>query len=204
MYGNTGGTGNAALGYQALVANETGAGNIGVGHNAGSFITTGSNNTCVGVYSAQNLVSGSNNTFIGYQAGLLGPTGATGAATSNAVVLGNTGINFAYCHVPFSSASDRRIKKDIEVIDWNASDYINKVNPVYYRLKTEDDCCVKRVGFIAQELKEIEDELGLDDVCVDTSNELLYKLKINSVVAVLVKAVKELGDKITVLESKTS
>lgn len=204
LVANTGGARNTAVGSDALTANTGGTQNVAVGNNAGLYIDTGSQNTCLGVDSARRLVSGSNNTFIGFEAGKLGPTGATGAATSNSVVLGNIGITFAYCQVAFSSASDRRIKKDIEVIDWSASDYINKIQPVSYRLKNEHDCCVKRVGFIAQELKDIEDEMGLTDVCVDTSDDQLYKLKINSIVAVLVNAVKELGAKIETLESNTS
>jgi hypothetical protein len=184
------GSRNTAVGSKALNMNKNGDDNTVLGYNAGNAITDGSENICIGSGIASGLTTGYNNIYIGY-----GQTGSIGTGNYfNTINLGNNDTANFYCKVPITTTSDERLKKDIEPIAWNASDYISNITPVSYLFKTEADDSVKRVGFVAQDLKRVENELGLADICVDTTNDDLYRFKSDHMVAVLVKAVQELLD----------
>ena len=64
----SGGSQNTAQGYRALYHNTSGSHNTAIGFNAFNTGTSGSNNTVVGYY-AGFLSTGSDNVFLGYQAG---------------------------------------------------------------------------------------------------------------------------------------
>ena len=81
MYGTSGtstGTGNAALGYQALYANTTGGSNSAFGYQALFTNSTGSSNTGIG-NSAGYSATGSNNTIVGPYQGALTPIMTSGS-----------------------------------------------------------------------------------------------------------------------------
>jgi hypothetical protein len=101
-YNNIGGTGNTALGLQALSANivgdantatgyqalfnsSTGAENTATGYGALYYNTTGGDNTAIGLHALINNVSGSQNIAIGAAAGQQVATG------SNNIDIGNDG-----------------------------------------------------------------------------------------------------------------
>ena len=63
----------------------------------------------------------------------------------------------------------------------------------------------KQLGFIAQEIKVIENSIGwTDDHVVNTSNSLSYKLMETQLIPILVKALQEADDKIDALTTRVS
>jgi hypothetical protein len=71
IFNNTG-SNNSAFGAQALY-NATGSGNTAIGINAGFTVTTGANNTALGYYAMNNpttAITGSHNTAVGESSGI--------------------------------------------------------------------------------------------------------------------------------------
>lgn len=78
LINNNTGNNNSAFGAQALF-NNTGSGNTAIGINAGYTVTTGSNNTSLGYYAMNNpttAITGSHNTAVGDDAGSTLTTGS--------------------------------------------------------------------------------------------------------------------------------
>ena len=145
----TNGNGSAAFGYQALAGVTTGVGNTAYGYQAGdavTAITVGSDNTFIGYQAQAGAATTTNSTALGYQA-------ATTA--SNQIVLGNSSISSINAEVQTISAlSDRRHKKDIEVLDPSLGlNFIMKLKPVSYDKKNGDETL--RLGFIAQDIYHV-------------------------------------------------
>lgn len=92
----------------------------------------------------------------------------------------------------FSTASDERLKKDIEELPYGL-EHIEALRPVAYKFKKGED--VVKLGFIAQEVKEILPEV------VDGSEETNYGVHYDDVIPVLVKAVQELSARVRQLEA---
>ena len=94
------GSGNAAIGAQALAANTSGSGNTASGFNALAANTDGFNNTATGNSALVHTTSGAHNTASGASALRDNGTGAINTADgANALVLnttgqGNTGIGY--------------------------------------------------------------------------------------------------------------
>ena len=93
----------------------------------------------------------------------------------------------------FSTASDARLKKDIEDLKYGLN-IINKIRPVSYKYKKGEQ--VTKLGFIAQEIKEHLPEV------VDGSEETNYGVSYSELVPVLVKAIQELTKQVEELEKK--
>ena len=93
--------------------------------------------------------------------------------------------------------SDLRSKKDIENSQYGLAEIL-KLRPVTYRMKTEDDDAKKHVGFIAQEVKAVVDNLVDDTIDEDQ----LYGLDKSGIVPLLVKSIQELEARLAALESK--
>jgi len=123
--------------------------------------------------------------------------------------------------VDWTVGSDQRDKTDIETLPDNAGlNFVNQMRPVtyvwdnrsnYYKPTDENfgerdhskKSKIKHVGFIAQEIKAIEESIGwTDDHIVNTSNELSYKLMYSQVIPMLTKAIQELSAKVEELENK--
>jgi hypothetical protein len=107
---------------------------------------------------------------------------------NNGVVI-NNGAN------GWSSFSDERVKKNIKPLDTEL-DNVLKLKPVFYNYKLDEDTQPKRVGFIAQEVKEIYPELvencELSVGCVDN----VLTIETTSMIPYLVKAIQELNKKV--------
>ena len=88
MIGNTTGSYNVGLGYEALKSNTTGDNNIGIGR-AGDVITTGSDNITIGQDADPSSATASNQIVIG--------SGATGHG-DNIVVIGNGNATAIHPH----------------------------------------------------------------------------------------------------------
>ena len=201
-YGSGGFNDNVVVGYAISIG--TGSRNTLVGHGAGNSVTSGSENTFIG-NNAGNTGSmwqntGNNNIIIGYQA-----TGTT-QGISNQITFGNSSISGLRCQITsISSLSDIRDKKDV-VTSTLGLDFINKVRPVTFTWNMRDGGKVgqKELGFIAQELLEVEEEAGLREYTqiVDTDNPEKLEAAPNKMFPIVIKAIQELSAKIVELEKQ--
>jgi hypothetical protein len=204
---NTTGGNNVAVGFVSAVTNTTGGDNVAVGVAALSTSTTSSNNTAVGSSALLNT-TGANNTGIGRSAGSTTTTGANNsflgngaaaaaATTSNSITLGNSSISSLRCQVTtISSLSDQRDKKEIKDLEYGL-DLINKVRPVEFTWDTRDGSIVGKpdIGFIAQELAEVEDSLNDTDRLHLTLRDNPEKLEATPgrLLPIAIKAIQELS-----------
>lgn len=186
MVGNmSGGSFNTVVGYNAMSKNGNKSNNVVVGKDAARLMTTGSTNTILGSLAGDNLTTGSNNILIGYDAT------ASAVTVSNEITLGDSNIATLRCQVQtISSLSDSRDKTNIEKSTYGL-DFINKLNPVTFDWNMRDGAKVgdKDLGFIAQELQEVDDEnLKL----VYSNNPDRLEASYGRLIPVLVKAIQEL------------
>ena len=119
-------------------------------------------------------------------------------------------------------ASDRRIKKDIQDLGYGL-DYINSLRPVSYYKKDpknypqelkdkfypdgkvrelSDDQRRPQVGFIAQEVKRVNDEMDLENNVVSVDEDGFHRMDYEKIVVPLVKAVQEQQSQIKTLQKK--
>ena len=195
--------GNVAIGDLACGPLTSGAGNTAVGRRAGSNITSGSQNICLGYYSGRST----------------SPSG-TISTGSNVICLGDNSIGNIYCADTSISSSDGRDKTDVE--DFTAGlDWIEAMRPITYHWdkrswytevdeetgeitsQSEPDGTHKKdkknIGFIAQEVLEIEKAHGFANDKTDmltvnlNEDDTAYGMKYERLVPVLVNAIKELS-----------
>lgn len=206
---------NTAIGKQAGAEITSGRQNAIVGNNAGLFMN-GFGSVAVG-YSAGNSFphTGSQNTYLGYQAGNSHGTGnnstmigndaqASTASVSNEITLGNSSVSTLRCQVTSITAlSDARDKKDVE--DANIGlDFINDLRPVKFVWDTRDGAKkdIKEVGFIAQELDEVQQKHGVEDhlQLVLKNNPDKLEASQGKLIPILVQAIKDLKKEIDELK----
>jgi hypothetical protein len=221
---------NTAVGYLACYRN-TGEGNTAVGSLALRMHTStndGSFNTAVGADALKDVKSGVGNAGLGVGAGTsYSPSGKI-ENQDNIICLGDNDITYLYCNVDLTYTSDGRDKTDVE--DFTAGlDWIEAMRPITYHWdkrswyterdketdeiisQTEPDGTHKKdkknIGFIAQEVLEIEkvhgfgnnrDDMLTVDLTGDGSN---YGMKNAALIPVLVNAIKELSTKVKALEA---
>ena len=207
MYSAAGtGTGNTtAIGFRALYE-VTGSGNTAVGTNSGASMTSGTQNTIIGYEAAHatgsgtRLTTGSNNTVIGYNSL---PSSST---VSNTITLGNSSITTLRCQVTSITAlSDQRDKTNIATSQYGL-ELVNQLRPVTFDWNTRDGAKVgiKDIGFIAQELVEVEDALNAHDTLALTYRDNPEKLEASygRLIPVLVKAIQELSAEVEILKNR--
>ena len=180
-----------AIGRRALAANTTGDNNTAIGHDAGYDNGTNTDNA---------TTTGSNNTFLGYQAV------ASSATVSNEIVLGNSSVATLRCNVQtISSLSDERDKTAIEDLPYGL-DFINDMRPVKFTWNRRDGSYGAKpdMGFIAQELREVEMDHGSGSRTRLVNDNNPSKLEADYVRSypILVKAVQELSAKCDALEAR--
>ena len=220
---NTTGSQNTAVGTTSLEANTTGSYNTAVGTGAGNAITTGSSNVILGDGADPSGATGANQIVIG--------KGATGQG-DNYAVIGNADITRLYAAqdgagVLYANgtiqSSDRRIKHSISDIPYGLS-YIMKLRPVsYYKKQPKDysqelkdkfypdgnvrevaseDYNKLQVGFIAQEVKAVNDELDAENNIVTIDEDGFHRMDYEKLVVPMVKAIQELTARIEKLENQ--
>ena len=188
LYNNTTGNENSALGYDALFYNNTGSFNSSLGHQSLYSSTTGNYNTAIGYSSGSAISTGSNNIAIGYNAQV--PTGSA----SNQIRLGNTSITYAGVQVAWTVTSDRRYKDNITPIGLGLG-FISKLNPVSYQRKNDENKKTE-YGLIAQEVEQVLKDLGIENHAMLTvTDEGMYELRYNDLIAPMIKAIQELMEK---------
>lgn len=217
---NTTASYNTALGYAALYdANRTADGNAyntALGYNAGNTgtndITTGDKNVLIGSSTAASKAAATNQIVIGH--------GASGTG-DNYAVIGNSDITRVYAAqdgagVLYANgtiqSSDRRVKKSINSLAYGLN-FIMKLRPVsYYKLHPRnypqelkdkfypdgkirqvgaEDYDKLQVGFIAQEVKAVNDEMHAENNIVSIDEDGFHRMDYEKIIVPLVKAVQE-------------
>ena len=208
--GITGGY-NTAIGRKSLEEITTGFFNTAVGNEALADVTTGYFNVAIGSQAGEGFINGFYNTFVGTDAGntktsgnncvMLGYNAQPSTATvANEITLGDGSINALRCAVTtITSLSDKRDKTKIEDSNYGLN-VIDKLKPVTFDWNTRDGekVGVKDLGFIAQDLQEVDDE-NLKLV-YDVNPEKL-EASYGRLIPVLVKAIQELKAEIEILKS---
>ena len=220
---NTTGESNTAIGTTSLESNTTGSYNTAIGVGAGDAVTTGSNNIIIGQGADPSANNATNQIVIGQ--------GATGTG-NNYAVIGNTDITRVYAAqdgagVLYANAtiqsSDRRVKKSINSLAYGLN-FIMKLRPVsYYKLHPRnypqelkdkfypdgkirqvgaEDYNKLQVGFIAQEVKAVNDEMSAENNIVNIDDDGFHRMDYEKIVVPLVKAVQEQQKQIEELTKK--
>ena len=204
-----------AIGYRALNNNNSNF-NTAVGKDAlRSMGGSGVENCALGTNAGGNLASGNSNIFIGRNCGTVLTSGGNniligkGAQPStdpinNEITLGDSNITTLRCQVTsITSLSDARDKKDVE--DANIGlDFINDLRPVKFVWDTRDGAKkdIKEVGFIAQELDEVQQKHGIEDSLqlVLKNNPDKLEAAPGKLIPILVQAIKDLKKEIDELK----
>lgn len=151
LSGNLSGNDNIGIGLAVLGANSGGNKNIALGGNALDVLTTGDNNIAIGylaghgngLLTGNNTTSLNNSIMLGVKAYPMNDNdhneivignGAVGRGSST-VQIGDTNMISIGGAVDWSITSDVRLKKDI-VTSVYGLNFINKLRPVTYKLKT--------------------------------------------------------------------
>lgn len=208
---------NVALGQQAAQDNESGNYNVAIGYSAARALKTASNATALGYNALNDVVADSftNITGVGQSSTVTG---------SDQLQLGNSATT-PYAFNGLQIRSDERDKLDIEETQLGL-EFINKLRPVQYRqnfresyidydeegnmIEVENDGSRagqrKHQGLIAQEVKQVMDEIGVDfagyqDHTVNGGRDV-KSLGYEELIAPLIKSVQELTAKVQKLESQ--
>jgi hypothetical protein len=178
--------------------------NVFVGEGAGGAVTSGTTNTFIGKYAGWSPLStttGSNNICIGNQ------SNAASASASNSITLGNSSITSLRCAVTsITSLSDARDKKDVAPIELGL-EFVKELNPVKFVWDDRNEDGKHDVadsGFIAQDLKALEDKYEAADVLKLVYDENPEKLEASygRLIPVLVQAIKDLAAEVETLKTK--
>jgi hypothetical protein len=116
--------------------------------------------------------------------------------------MGSTGVTNAYIQVAWTVVSDARDKTNFAPVP-HGLDFVNQLQPTAYQFKEDRETDVAtgivRYGFKAQDILALE---GDTPVIIDTED--LDKLRFNSdsLIPVLVNAIKELTTRLELLEGK--
>ena len=115
---------------------------------------------------------------------------------SETITIGSSDANI-YVRGTFQNLSDVRVKDNVKTIT-NALEKVSNLRGVEYTRKDIEDKDKKHLGLIAQEVSEI-----LPEVVSKDKNDLLNISYIN-IIGVLIESIKELKEKIEILESNMS
>jgi len=189
-YNNISGNGDLSANGIILQKSTNGQNSI-IGISAGTSLTSGTNNTILGYNTASTLTNGNNNIIIGSNAN------SSTSTISNEITLGNNSISVLRCQASsITSLSDLRDKTDIEEIPLGLN-FIDKINPVKFVWNTRDGSKIntKDFGFIAQELKDAEDKVGIKvPNLINNNNPDKLEASYGTLIPIMVKAIKELSE----------
>jgi hypothetical protein len=197
-----------------------------MGNYAGCNTDGGDYNTFFGCCAGFNNLTGNNNIFLGQGAGINNTTGSNNVIiggsnrqTSTAIITNevtiDNGTNFARFRgaaTAWTFTSDQRDKTNIIDLPLGG-DFLSKLRPRKFdwnHRHTENDRGKPSVGFIAQEVLEVIDEYNASYAgIVDTNDPNHYTFASSALIPMIVNTikellqeVKELKDRISVLESQ--
>ena len=210
---------NISIGYQASYYLNGAQWSTNIGSQAGQQDQNSYGSTRIG-YRAGRYYTGSYGTILGYQAGFTGTTTYSGngiiaigfnavpssTTASYEITLGNSTISSLRCQVTSITAlSDERDKTAIEDTDLGL-DFIKALRPVNFTWNRRDGTWPgrKEVGFIAQELHEVEMNFNSTNRTrlVSYSNPEKLEATPMNTYPILVKAVQELSAKVESLQAR--
>lgn len=195
LFSNIDGYGNCAFGWASLLATTTSDFNTAIGYGSLYDNTTGEYNTAVGYNAGSNITSGSNNVCIGERAVV--PSGTS----DYQVRIGGQFITYAGIQIGWTITSDERWKSNITQSTLGLN-FISKLRPVSY-IRKNDENQKTEYGFIAQEIEEVLNYLGVEKAGMITiDDEGRYELRYNDLLAPMVKAVQEQQKTIEALERR--
>ena len=191
---------NIAIGFQAMYTNGATERCIAIGYDCLNAANTGDYNTALGgIIHTGDIITGDNNVLIGYDASLSALT------VSNEVNIYNGSVvaRFQGVAAAWSFVSDARDKKDIEDLELGL-DFVTKLKPRKFKWDLRDsevDKNKEASGFVAQEVKEVLDEINADYTgIVDTNDPEQYTVSQANIIPMLVNAIKELKEEIEQLK----
>jgi len=202
---HTTGDNNTALGHNTALGITTGNSNTAIGSGAlGNVPGSTSQITAVGVNAAASLIGAFNgSTVIGYNATVTGLGGiAIGAnATAGALTarIGDNTLISIGGYQNWTNVSDARHKRDVLDLDLGLQ-FLSSLRPVKYRLITGNQR--EDWGFIAQEVEQALQGREVNIIEREDNEEQTYRMRSGDLIAVLVKAVQELSERVKQLENK--
>jgi hypothetical protein len=167
---------NSAFGYLALRQNQNGHRNCAFG--------------ALALTSAK----GDNNIGIGSE------SQAANAMGNNQVRIGNAGITHAAIQVDWSISSDLHCKENVRNLPYGLN-LISKLRPVDY-LRKNSPKKGREVGFIAQELVKVLEEVGFDNQGFLTQTDQgHYEVRYNDFIPIAIKGIQEQQQQIEELKA---
>ena len=219
-YGGGSNTHNHAIGFRASYSISSGFNNVGIGSYSNYYISSGVNNASLGHDAGSRITSGDNNTSAGYRALYNGALYFTGdnctcighnanpssSSVSNEITLGDSDVTTLRCQVTSITAlSDERDKTAIEDLDLGLN-FIKAMKPRKFTWNRRDGKWEgkKEIGFIAQELHEVEMDFSSTTRTRLVSYENPSRLEAQpmNTYPILVKAVQELSAKVDSLQAE--
>jgi hypothetical protein len=226
--GLTTGTCNVIMGCAAGECMTGGSCNVAIGHQAMSGATS-NNNVAIGTQVAQGLTTGACNIFVGYLNGSgtkttnfhigIGHNGGPSNTTGH-TAWGNSAITYNGIASKWTEISDCRDKTNIEDLDeklgldfirsldtvsfnWdNRENYVQKCGFEYGQKDGTLTSPKKSYGFIAQQMKEVLDNLNTDfDALKYNEDKDAYRITYAHMIAPLVKAIQQTIQRIETLET---
>lgn len=107
------------------------------------------------------------------------------------------GVRLAHGSTSWATVSDRRQKRDIVSLE-DSLETINALNPIRFNYNEEKEDAPTRVGFVAQEIREVIPEAVTGE---ETETEFLA-VSTTEIIPFLVKSVQELSSKVDELNAK--
>jgi hypothetical protein len=172
--------------------------------NLSSNVNIQNNLTATGqIYSANNKIyDNSNGSYVAYTNNTSSSYFNFGKTTANDFIISNqggVGVSITKNNNSWTALSDRTLKKNIKYMN-SSVDKIMRLKPCKYNWKYEEDIKQKTVGFIADEVEEVLDEV----ICVrkneDGDN---YKgICLESIIPYIVNGIKEQNNKLNLLKQE--
>jgi hypothetical protein len=192
-------------------ANAGGSATIGVstynksGGDSGNFanLSSQANTVAIQITANGNVAMGTENTqdarlTLCYAGGVDWAVGPK-SGTSSFAIIGSTGggggVYVANGGTSWAAWSDRRVKKNIENLNYGLSEILS-ISPIRFNYLTDDNDNADRIGFIAQDVQEQMPEI------VNYAYEDILGMSSTDLVPVLVKAIQELKAEIEILKQK--
>jgi hypothetical protein len=199
LLNNEGGQ-NIGIGVSALLSTTSGGANVAIGTSALFSQTTSDRGTAVGGFAGYRITTGANNICIGYEAGADAVRNIT--TDSNRIVMGNNNNTNAYIKISWTTTSDARDKTSFAPVPHGLA-FVNSLVPTAYQFRQsrEDETPTGpiRYGFKAQDILAAE---GPNPVIIDDSEPEHLKYNQDSMIAVLVNAIKELKAELDLVKAE--
>ncbi|MBL6663568.1 MAG: tail fiber domain-containing protein [Flavobacteriales bacterium] len=179
---NTTGEFSTAVGSRSLFNNISAEFSVALGYQS-AFRSNSDKALAIGAFAMVHN-NGINNNVIGYYAQL------ANANNSNQVRIGNTDITHAAVQVAWSISSDLYWKEKVRDLPYGMN-LISKLRPVDY-VRKNSTIKTREVGFIAQELVKVLEEIGFDDQGFLTQTDQgHYEVRYNDFIPIAIKGIQE-------------